>query len=79
MIVMWDMSTPGPDVTVSDAELRAAIARRDVPFATAGDVADDVGLSRYQTSKRLDVLADADEIKRGVVGKRVKIYWLELE
>lgn len=74
---MWDMSKPGPDVTVSDAELRAAIERREVPFATAGDVAEDVGLSRYQTSRRLDALADAGEIERGVVGKRVKIYWLE--
>lgn len=70
------MSTRGPKPKVSDAELCKAIKERNIPFATAGDIADVVDLSRFQTSKRLDKLAESGQINRGVVGERVKIYWL---
>jgi DNA-binding Lrp family transcriptional regulator len=74
---MWDMSRPGPQPDVKDGELVTAIESREQPFATAGDVAEIVGLSRWRTSQRLKRLADEGDIKHGKVGERTTIYWLE--
>jgi prophage antirepressor-like protein len=73
------MSRPGPDPKVADSELVAAIESREQPYATAGDVAEIVGLSRWRASQRLQRLADEDGIESGTVGKVVQIYWLESE
>lgn len=74
---MWDMSRPGPKPDVPDGEIVTAIDRRDQPFATAKDVAEIVGLSRWRTSQRLERLADEGAVERGKVGERTTIYWLE--
>ena len=59
------MSKPGPDPEVTDAELVTAIESRDEPYATAKDVADITGLSRWRTSQRLSRLADKGQIESG--------------
>ena len=74
---MWYMSRPGPDPDVTDGEIITAIENRDEPYATAGDVAEIVGLSRWRTSERLKRLADAGEVESGTVGEKTTIYWLD--
>lgn len=69
------MARPGPAPQVPDHELLDVISRRDVPFATAGDVAEEVDLSRVRAAERLNRLANEEKIERGVVGERVVIYW----
>lgn len=70
------MATRGPDPTVTDEELIQAIREHEDPFATAGDVADTVGLSGERVRIRLNRLADAGEVDRSKVGGRAVIYWL---
>jgi len=74
---MWDMSKPGPDPDVTDGELLTAIENREQPFATAKDVAEMVGLSRWRCSQRLERLAEDGCLECGVVGEKTTIYWLE--
>lgn len=77
-IIMWRMSRPGPDPDVTDAELVSAIGSREQPFATAADVAEIVGLSRWRASQRLDRLAQNDSnVESGSVGQKTTIYWLD--
>jgi predicted ArsR family transcriptional regulator len=74
---MWDMSRPGPDPDVNDEELVWVLGHREQPYATAGDVSEDVPLSETRTKQRLDRLADEGDIESGAVGERQTIYWLE--
>ena len=74
---MCNMSRPGPDPEVTDSEILNAIRSREQPYATAGDVADIVSLSRWRTSERLQRLADAGTVESGAVGERATIYWLD--
>ena len=74
---MWDMSRPGPDPDVADEELVTALAYRDLPYATAGDVSEHVALSETRTKQRLDRLVDEGRICSGPVGERTTIYWLD--
>ncbi|RXK47021.1 hypothetical protein EAF64_17950 [Halorientalis pallida] len=71
------MATKGPDPTVSDRELIDAIAKAAEPFATAGGVAERVGLSDWRVRQRLERLGERGELNRARVGGGPWIYWLD--
>ena len=76
---MWyRMSVRGPDPTVSDAELIAAVKTTEYPFATIKDVSDAVGLSRERVRQRLNKLSGTGSINRTKTSG-VIIYWLPSE
>ena len=71
------MSTKGPEPTVSDSELIEAISRTSRPFATAGEIAEVVGLSNWRVRQRLERLDEQNEINRSRIGGGPFIYWLD--
>jgi CRP-like cAMP-binding protein len=64
---------------VSDQELitavSAAINEDEAPVTTAQAIANRVGYSRYETSKRLNRLAEAEKLSRDRLNGNVVIYW----
>lgn len=71
------MSAKGPEPSVSDDALINAIDQTERPFATAGEVADFVGLSDWRVRQRLERLDESDDINRSRIGGGPFIYWLD--
>lgn len=71
------MSPKGPEPSVTDDALIDAINGTERPFATAGEVADSVGLSDWRVRQRLERLDESDDINRSRIGGGPFIYWLD--
>lgn len=69
------MSTRGPARQVDDAQLLAAVAATDRPFATAKQIADSVDLSTVRVKERMNELAEKGDIRQARVGNGPYIYW----
>ena len=71
------MSTKGPDPKVSNSELLNAVVDTDEPFATASQIAEQVGLSSWRVRQRMEKLADSGDIEKAQLGRGPYIYWRE--
>jgi len=71
------MSTKGPDPKVNDSELLQAVISTNEPFATAKQVAEQVGLSSWRVRQRMSQLAESGDIQRSQLGSGPYIYWLD--
>jgi hypothetical protein len=69
-----DMSTAGPDRTVSDDQLLQCFHQAEKPFQTAKDISEKVGLSTTRVHERLQTMGDS-RVNRTKVGRGV-VYWL---
>lgn len=69
------MSTKGPDPKVTDSELLCAVVRTDEPFATASQIAEEVGLSSWRVRQRMNKLAESGDIQKAQLGQGPYIYW----
>lgn len=71
---IW-MSKPGPDKTVSDAEIIEIIQSTREPFSTASEIASAVGLTPEQTNVRLKKLEKQNLVESKQVGQG-KGWWV---
>jgi len=69
------MSKPGPAPKVSKDEIVKAVKDTRYPFATAGDVASAVSLSRERARQRLNKLVECEGLERETVGGSAVVYW----
>lgn len=71
-----DRTTDGRfDESVSDREIVWFFETGDRPFHSAGEVADEFGLSRQQAHRRLNALVDAGDLQRIDFGSRSTAWW----
>ena len=55
--------------SISDDELLSVFERHDAPYMTAGDVADEIGMSRQGVHERLQDLADDGRLESKTNGR----------
>lgn len=71
---MCNMGRRGPALKVEDDELVTAISSVNGPFATAVEVAEEVGLSPERVRERLKELEDRGVLESKRAGS-AKAYW----
>jgi len=69
------MATTGPEASVTDDEIMAAIKRLKKPYATVSMLQNHVDLSDQRLRERLATLEAQSKIKRDKVGQ-TWIHWL---
>jgi len=70
------MSTRGPDPMVTREELRQQIKSFNLPFVTASDMADELGVARQTAHKHLQRMVDDGRLQKHKVGSSAVIWWL---
>lgn len=61
---------------VTDEAILELFRNHSDPVLTAGDVADEFGLSRQGANKRLNKLHEHGSVKRRKVGARAVVWWV---
>lgn len=71
---LMSQEKPGPDPTMTDAEIVEHIVASDVPVATAGDIATVADVSRAAARERLEQLVERGALRRKDAGAAVVYY-----
>lgn len=67
---------PGPEPEISDTEVLRLIVLHPEPVVVAGDLVDELGVTRTAVNKRLATLVEEGLLESRKVGASAKIYWL---
>jgi len=67
---------PGPDPTVTDAELLRRIRLLPDPMVTAKELTEQVDLENATVNRRLDRLVEDGYLNEKKVGSAAVVYWL---
>lgn len=71
------MAARGQDPMATADEYLEAIRSTPDPFATASEVAEQIGVARQTAHKHLQRLAESEQIKRKKIGSSAVIWWIE--
>jgi len=71
---LMSQEKPGPDPSMTDAEIVEHIVASSVPVVTAADIAEVAGMSASAARERLERLVNADALARKSAGAGVVYY-----
>jgi Fic family protein len=71
---LMSQEKPGPDPSMTDAEIVEHIVASNVPVATASDIATVADVSRAAARERLERLVERDALRRKDAGAGVVYY-----
>lgn len=71
---LMSQEKPGPDPSMTDAEIVEHIVASSVPVVTAGDIGEAAGTSASAARERLERLVDAGALARKSAGSGVVYY-----
>jgi len=72
-------NTPSRRLKVTDNQILQLFREADAPVLTAGDLAEQLPVTKAAVNKRLRQLVDEQELNRKKVGGAAVVYWLPEE